>query len=181
MSKKIMLPNGKEVQTATPEQLAKLDAKSNNFDSDITVLQSGDVVKFNGDIVPMVYSGVDFGVLVCDVSRDGATFKGLVSQSSLQAMALTKPNPEIGTEKFMQINPQFANFRKISELAANVKDKQFSVAKTENLFRVADWIDSTEKKADGKFKKTAKTFMNPITGTTNILTKAKDFNIFTIV
>ena len=42
-------------------------------------------------------------------------------------------------------------------------------------------IDSKTKKEDGTFKKEPKTFINPQSGTTHILTKAKDFNILKLV
>ena len=181
MSKKIILSNGKEVTTATKEQIVTLDAKSANFESDVTPLQSGDVITFDGEIVSLEYNKNPYGALTCKILRDGETLQGLVSKSSIQAMALTSPNPEIGTEKFAQINSKLSGFAKISELAIYCKDKTFAIEKTEDLFRVADWIDSKTKKDDGTFKKEPKTFINPQLGTTHILTKAKDFNILKLV
>lgn len=176
MSKKIKI-NGVEHEPATAEQLANLVAKTAVFNSETMPLLQGDTVKFlSADVFAKQFQSTDYATYAAEVTRNGETLQGFISQSALQAMNLTTQNPIVGTEKFEQVNQQFSGLNCV-ELGEKINGKTFSITKLSGN-RVADWIDGTEKKANGSFRKVPKTALDTVNGKPYICTKTKEYNVF---
>lgn len=136
-------------------------------------MKEGDKVTFAPDVKVFRTSGKmpdgvirEWLAIPCSVERNGKKIESVVSISTLTGSAYTVPNPESGTQKNVPFNKFIQDVltglnkgsEKVDAILNELKGKSFSIRRTD-FHNPKEWVDTTEKKEDGTFRKTPKLSM----------------------
>ena len=166
MSTKTLTINGQTYTEATEADVKNLGGKIFTVGDG---MKEGDKLTFDVNVNVFKTSGTIAGVnrewlaIPCEVERAGKKINSVISISVLTGSGFAVPNPESGTQKNIPFNKFIQDAltgknegkEKIDAILTTLKGKSFTVRRVD-FHNPKEWIETTEKKENGDFRKTPK-------------------------